>query len=181
MTVWIVKMKKMIDQKENRDFKATKNLRKGLVKKNIDVEELGPGLLRKVALIQSRARGPLFEMMTETIIGNVYGTKKFEKQTVFSTPYGKRRIDLFIPETGVSIEVKSGYGRLRAFTRTQIKKDKHILDHEPTVEQIYWFCFRGATRPLIAYLEKNGIGFCDIEYDRMETQSDTAERTVIRV
>lgn len=119
--------------------------------------------------------------MAEVIIGKVFGVKKFSKQNVYSTPYGKRRIDLFIPETGVAIEVKSGYGRSRKFIREQIKKDTYIVANEPEIKQIVWVCFRGATKPLIALLQKNGIDYCDIGYDKLDSQSGAIEKTFIRV
>lgn len=166
--------------KENRDFKATEILKNSLNKSDIDVRELNKNLLRDISLIQNRARGPLFELMAEVIIGNAFGVKEFEKQNVYATPYGSRRIDLFIAETGVAIEVKSGYGRSRKFTRNQIKKDSYILQNEPNVKQIVWVCFRGATKPLITLLQKNGIQYCDIEYDKIDTQSDVIEKNIIQ-
>lgn len=166
--------------KENRDFKATEILRSSLNDSGVNIKEINKNLLRDISLIQNRTRGPLFELMAEVIIGNVFGVKDFKKQNVYKTPYGKRRVDLFIAETGVAIEVKSGYGRSRKFIREQIKKDKYILTHEPDVKQIVWVCFRGATKPLIALLNKNGIQYCDIEYDRLDTQSEEIKKTIIR-
>lgn len=175
-------MKKYLKElRENRDFKATEIVKNSLNDSGVDVRDLNKNLLRDISLIQNRTRGPLFELMAEVIIGNVFGVNKFDKQIVYSTPYGKRRIDLFIPETGVAIEVKSGYGRSRKFIREQIKKDNYILANEPNVKQIVWVCFRGATKPLIALLQKNGIEYCDIEYDKLDTQSEVIEKTIIRV
>jgi len=167
--------------KENRDCKATEIVKNSLNNSGFEVKDLNKDLLRDISLIQNRTRGPLFELMAEVIIGNVFGVKEFKKQNVYTTPYGKRRIDLFIAETGVAIEVKSGYGRSRKFTRKQIEKDSYILQNEPNVNQIVWVCFRGATKPLITLLHKNGIQYCDIEYDKIDTQRDAIEKTIIRV
>nr|VFJ65142.1 MAG: hypothetical protein BECKFM1743C_GA0114222_103874 [Candidatus Kentron sp. FM]VFJ65994.1 MAG: hypothetical protein BECKFM1743A_GA0114220_103975 [Candidatus Kentron sp. FM] len=167
--------------KQNREFKATEIVKNSLNNAGIDVNDLNKNLLRDISLIQNRTRGPLFELMSEVIIGNVFDVKEFDKQTVFSTPFGKRRIDFLIPEQGVAIEVKSGYGRLRSFIRDQVKKDRYILDHEPNIKQIVWVCFRGATEPLIRLLQENEIEYCDIEYDKLGGQSEVIEKTIIRV
>jgi hypothetical protein len=171
----------LMELRENREFKATDIVKNSLNNAGIDVKDLNKNLLQDISLIQNRSRGPLFELMAEVIIGNVFNVNEFDKQTVFSTPYGKRRIDLFIPRQGVAIEVKSGYGRLRNFIKEQIKKDAFILTHEPSVKQVVWVCFRGATKPLTELLQKNGIEYCDIEYDKLDTQSADIEKTIIRV
>lgn len=167
--------------KENRNFRATEIVRNSLGNSGIDVKDLNRNLLRDIALIQNRTRGPLFELMAEVVIGNVFCVREFKKQNVYETPYGKRRIDLFISETGVAIEVKSGYGRLRKFIREQIRKDNYILQNESTVNEIVWVCFRGATNPLITFLHKHGIQYCDIEYDSLDEQCGAVEKTIIRV
>jgi len=167
--------------KKNRDFKATEIINNSFEKSDIDIKVLNRNLLRDISLIQNRARGPMFELMAEVIIRNAFGIKNFNKQNVYSTPYGKRRIDLFLPETGVAIEVKSGYARSKKFIREQIKKDNYILNNEPLVKQIVWMCFRGATKPLIVFLKKNNIEYCDIGYDKFDSKHETKESDVIRI
>ena len=103
----------------------------------------------------------------------------FDKQKVFSTPLGDRKIDLYIPSKKVSIEVKSGYARSTAFTRKQVKKDRYLIDNE--IERVVWFSFRGATKPLEKFLGSNGIEFCDLEYDTFNEQVSEAEKKIIRV
>ncbi len=113
--------------RKNRAFKATEILKNDFNNLGIEITKINKNLLKDISLIQNLARGPLFELMAEVIIGNVFGVKKFKRQNIYKTPYGQRKIDLFVAETGVAIEVKSGYGRLRRFIWEQIKKDKYIL------------------------------------------------------
>lgn len=164
-----------------RAYRATAVIRDGLADSGVAPDGLSKNLFQDIALIQNRARGQLFEKMAEIMIGNAFGVRDFKKQICFMTPHGKRKIDLFIGETGVAVEVKSGYGRLCKFTKEQIEKDRFILEHEPEVSQVVWMCFRGATRPLIASLKKNGIDYCDIEYDRLNGCSDEDEKNIIRI
>lgn len=167
--------------RENRALKATEVLRRSLDDAGVGIAGIGKSLLKDISLIQNRTRSPVFELMAEVIIGNVFGVDGFRKQNVYTTPYGKRRIDLFIAEAGVAIEVKSGYVRSRKFIREQVRKDRYILSNEPEVKQVVWVCFRGATQPLINLLNKGGIQYCDIEYDRLDAQSEEIKKVVARV
>lgn len=169
------------DLKKNRSFKATEIIQSSLEKAGIKKSELDKSLFQKISLIQNRNRGPLFELMTEAIIERVFGINEFDRQAVFKTPFGDRRIDLFIPDNKIAIEVKSGYARSTAFTRNQIMKDNYLIQHTAEVERVVWFCFRGATNPLMKFLSTNGVEFCDIGYDTFEEQMLEAEKIVIRV
>ena len=163
----------LYELRKNREFKANK-----ILKDCLDNNFWGTNkkLLRDISLIQNRTRGPLFELMAEIIIGKVFGVSEFDKQTVFSTPYGRRKIDLFIPDQSVAIEIKSGYARLKNFIKKQILKDNYILINDPGVKQIVWVCFRGATKPLVTYLKKNCIDYVDVEYDRLGDQGEAIKK-----
>jgi len=175
-------MKKYLDGlRRNRDFKATEIIQSSFAKTGIRRAELDKGLFQEIALIQNRTRGPLFELMAEVIIGKVFTLQGCDRQKVLSTPYGDRKIDIYIPSDKVAIEVKSGYARSTAFTRKQIQKDKYLLEYQCDVKRVVWFCFRGATDPIQKSLKDTGIEYCDIEYDSFEEQVSETEKIVIRV
>jgi hypothetical protein len=167
------------DLRRNRSFKATEIIQSSLEKTGIRRSELDKSLFQKISLIQNRTRGPLFELMAESIIGKVFEISEFDRQKVFKTPFGDRKIDLFVPDKKIAIEVKSGYARSTAFTRKQVKKDRHIIEHQDEVDRVIWFCFRGATSPLIRYMASNSIEYCDIEYDSFGEQISEAEKKVV--
>lgn len=176
------------DLRKNRYFKATEIIQSSFEKTGIRKSELDKSLFQKISLIQNRTRGPLFELMAETIIGKVFKINDFDRKKIFKTPLGDRRIDLFVPDEKIAIEVKSGYARSTVFTRKQVNKDRYIIhytlfiiQHEAEVERVVWFCFRGATNPLKKILNHNGIEYCDIEYDIFGEQVSEAEKVVIRV
>jgi hypothetical protein len=164
------------DLKQLREQKADQILKDDL----IDKYGLRKGLLKEITLIQNSSRGRIFEIMGEVTIAKVFDVEDFDKQKVFNTPYGKRRIDLYSKEKGVIIEVKSGYARSKAFIRKQIQKDLYILENESHIKKAVWICFRGATKPLMKLLENSNIDYVDMEYDKMEIDSKS-EKTVIRV
>ena len=154
----------------NREFKANEILKDKLQETGALPEDSRERIIKSISLIQNRTRGPLFELMAEVILAKIYKFENYDRQAVFETPYGKRRIDLYIPDQKLAIEVKSGYARSRKFVRTQIKKDHYVLRNNPEVEKIVWICFRGATKPLISYLKKHDIEYYDLEYDLRNTE-----------
>ena len=151
--------------RKNRDFKATEIIKKNLYKNRAEADSLKKGLLREIALIQNRTRGPLFELMAETLIIKVFGEHEFISQKRIVTPFGVRFVDKYIPEKKIMIEVKSGYVRLNKFIREQVKKDNYLLINHPEIDEVVWLCFRGATTPLINFIKSNGIEYIDIQYD----------------
>lgn len=159
--------------RHNRDFRATELFKTGLVDAGVNVQVLRKGFLQEIALLQNRTRGPLFELMAEVMIGKTFNISNFDKQAVFIVPgLGVRRFDLFEPGRGIAFEVKSGYVRLRGFTRKQIEKDKYLLAHDDRIKKVIWVCFRGATVPLVRALERGEptvvIDYYDIGFDHME-------------
>ena len=162
--------------RKNRDLKANEILKMDL----IDKFNLRDGLLRELSLIQNKARGNIFEIMGEVIVGNTFNIDKFSTQTVFDTPYGKRRVDLYDEKNGIIIEIKSGYARSKSFIRKQIKKDSYILNNHKNINRAIWICFRGATSPLQLFLNKYNIEYFDIEYDKIDN-STLIPKTVIKV
>lgn len=170
--------------RQNRDFKATELLKNSLCKTGVEIKDLQKRFLSDIALLQNRTRGPLFELMAEVMIGNVFNVSEFDRQAVFTTPDGVRRFDLFVPSQGIAFEVKSGYVRLRRFTREQINKDRHLLANDERVKRVIWVCFRGATAPLINALDGKGlkpeIEYFDIGYDQMEVDEEKPKQ-IIRI
>jgi len=117
--------------------------------------------------------------MGEVTISNVFGIKSFNKQKVFDTPFGKRRVDLYSEKEKLIIEVKSGYARSRAFIRKQIKKDAYIVKNNPKITKAVWILFRGGTKPLIDYLKKYHIEYIDMEYDLIKSEENIKNPIII--
>jgi hypothetical protein len=164
------------DLKELREFKANQILKDDL----IDKFGLRKSLLQGITLVQNRTRGKIFEIMGEVCATKAFEIQNFSRQTVFNTPYGKRKADIYDEKQGILIEVKSGYARSKHFTREQVQKDFYILKNYENIKRIIWVCFRGATKPLISYLHKHSIEYFDVEYDKIEIDS-TKEKEIIRV
>jgi len=89
----------LIDLRNNRDKKANEILKDDL----IDKFGLRKSLLKEITLIQNRGRGNIFELLAETAISKTFNIppQDLDKQKIFDTPYGKRRIDLYHEETGI--------------------------------------------------------------------------------
>lgn len=75
---------------------------------------------------------------------------------------GVRHIDDFVD--GVATEVKTGDGRLTAFIRRQIAKDRELIDDGDVVKKVVWEFFpsstgarTGPSPSLIAELKAAGI------------------------
>lgn len=170
--------------RQNRDFKATEFFKNSLFKTGVEIKDLQKRFLSDIALLQNRTRGPLFKLMAEVMIGNVFNVSEFDRQAVFTTPDGVRRFDLFVPSQGIAFEVKSGYVRLRSFTSEQINKDRYLLENDERVKRVIWVCFRGATAPLERTLKgkehEPEIEYFDIGYDQMEVDEEKPKQ-VIRV
>lgn len=170
--------------RHNREFRATELLKSSLDNQGVKVKTLGGNFLKEIALLQNRTRGPLFELMAEVMIVKAFNLSEFNRQAVFITPFGVRRFDLYVKSGGIAFEVKSGYARLRSFTRKQIQKDRYLLENDETVKRVIWVCFRGATAPLLNALMGSGpepnIECFDIAIDQMEADYDK-DRQVIRI
>ena len=121
-----------------------------------DVEKL---YLQKMTAIQNETRGKLGELFGEvslTANGMADESDIFRDTVVFSTPYGKRRIDVWHDERKHALEVKSGYACLSKIVRNQIRKDKFLMENG-TVACVSWRLMKGGSTPLINILEANKI------------------------
>ncbi|UAA37286.1 hypothetical protein KIH87_11115 [Paraneptunicella aestuarii] len=177
-------MKKYIKGlKEHRERKAKAMLVNVFESSNLDINAHGKpfldDIIKNIIPLQNRTRGSIFEVMAEVIIGNTFGITDFDKQVSFVTPYGVRRIDLFSKNQAVAIEIKSGFARLNSATRAQVRKDISILNNEDSVDRVVWFCFRGATKPLIKHLTESQIEYVDLEYDKLDCDVEGEPKTII--
>lgn len=121
-----------------------------------DVEKL---YLQKMTAIQNETRGKLGELFGEVSLtaNGMADERDISRDTVvFSTPYGKRRIDVWHNERRHALEVKSGYACLSKFVRNQIRKDKFLMENG-TVASVSWRLMKGGSTPLVKILEANKI------------------------
>jgi hypothetical protein len=66
-------------------------------------------------------------------------------QITFETPYGGRRIDCFVKEKRLALEVKSAYVDARRRNREQIQKDAYLLA-KGGVRTVTWILLGGGSR-----------------------------------
>lgn len=162
------------DLKKTRELKADK-----ILKDFIDKHGLRKSLLTELTLLQNRTRGSIFELMGEVSVTTVFNIDHPETQKVFNTPFGKRKVDLYFEADGVIVEIKSGYARSRSFIRKQIQKDAFIVNDDHHIKRAVWILFRGATKPLITYLEKNKIEYIDMKYDMIDSGNNNDDKKII--
>lgn len=128
-------------------------------------------LMNEVGLMQNRHRGKLFEMMGKILVRSYFerqgrkGVEIVSDRVTFlsadaSGRKARRRFDLYLPETKVGIEIKSGRVRFNRFTRDQIYKDSHLI-RQGIVTEIWWFLFYGASKRVLEELDRHGISHAD--------------------
>jgi len=66
-------------------------------------------------------------------------------QFTFETPYGGRRIDCFVKEKKLAVEVKSAYVDARRRNREQIQKDAYLLA-KGEVRTVTWILLGGGSQ-----------------------------------
>jgi len=144
-----------LDLRANRD-KILEDLREkyGLIPP--DVERL---YLRRMIAIQNNTRGKLGELLGEVSLTSSGKAKEediIRDVVTFSTPFGKRRIDVWHTITKHALEIKSGYACLNKFTRNQIRKDKFLLS-EGIISHVSWRLMYGGSHPLIKSLQQSNF------------------------
>jgi hypothetical protein len=75
----------------------------------------------------------------------------------------KRRADIYVPELGATVEIKSGRVSFDKHTRAEIEKDGVLLSNG-TIQSCTWFLYYGATRRVLRELERQGIDYFDFEF-----------------
>jgi hypothetical protein len=91
-------------------------------------------------------------------------------QTVFRTPMGRRRMDLYFCESQFAIEIKSGFVRSTRDVREQVEKDSWLIQQQPDqVAEVLWIFLRGATGSAREFLDSRRIAWMNLDLNAMGT------------
>ncbi len=77
-------------------------------------------------------------------------------RTTFSTPFGRRRIDCYVAENKLAVEVKSAYVDGRGRNAVQIRKDSHLLA-TGDIRKAVWILLGDGAERLKSLLMRGGI------------------------
>lgn len=158
----------------NRRSHRRTSLKRQLADAGLPDGVLGAECLSRVALIQNRGRGALYEQIAAALlVSRVRQETGREDAKILICPGaidcrgselsrgGYRLPDILIPDLSLMVEFKSGYTYYNKFVREQIRKDKWIIANS-IVKEIWWFLFYGGSSRLLTELEIAGIKHVDI-------------------
>ena len=114
-------------------------------------------------MIQNQTRGKLGELWGEVLLTSQLRAdeKDIERDSsVFWTPFGRRRVDVFWANHLLALETKSGRVILSKNTRKQINKDKYLLEHG-VFSRVIWVLLQGVSRRAREALQAAGIDVID--------------------
>jgi hypothetical protein len=120
-------------------------------------------------MIQNHTRGKLGELWGEVLLTSQLRAdeKDIERDSsIFWTPFGRRRVDVFWANHLLALEAKSGKVLLSRAIRKQIEKDKYLLEHG-VLSRVIWVLLQGASRRAREALQKAGINVIDGYEGRM--------------
>ena len=111
-------------------------------------------------MIKVRTRGRIGEVMAGLVFPIEARDRVEIDRRTFQTPFGLRRIDNYMAETGEAIEAKMTHVVASRRIRTQITKDAWLLEHG-LVRRVCWILYKGGSARLKALLAKGGIQMID--------------------
>ncbi len=114
-------------------------------------------------MIQNHTRGKLGELWGEVLLTSQLRADEKDiarDSSVFWTPFGRRRVDVFWANYLLALEVKSGKVLLSKSIRWQIDKDKYLLEHG-VLSRVIWVLLQGASRRAREALQKAGVKVID--------------------
>lgn len=152
--------------------------------RSLTKEPLAPGLelletdIRKeLTLVLNRSRGKGYEVglgnwVVQDALRKNYPDQTFDceiDRRVFQIEDTQgqviaRRADIFVPDLMVIVEIKSGRMCLNKHIRSQIAKDKYLLQRN-IVKEVYWILFGGASASVLDHLDAANINFLDFSYE----------------
>lgn len=137
---------------------------------------------RKAASIRARTRGRLGEVMATTLFPREIRNDVQIDRAVFSTPFGQRRIDNYLPQNRQAVESK--YLRITANSRVrlQIAKDKFLLD-SGALSEVVWVLYYGGSPRTLKLLAQSGIQVV-ANWDELTAETKRPsddERRIIRI
>jgi hypothetical protein len=153
-------------KRELRSRRPKADLVAQLERQGVDPTILAQSFFADFITLQNRTRGAVFE-----VIGEVLGrtllkdTDAAKQQHSVETLYGVRRVDLWYADPRVALEIKSGFIVCSRSIREQIQKDEWLLA-TGAASRIVWLLFRGATLRTREALDRAGIEWYDIEWDK---------------
>ena len=143
-------------------FNSFKNIDYGYDKLNF----LSPKLRKQIILFSNKKRGQIYEIcfgymflayfLKSKNYTYIVDNKVFE--VMIDGKKLKRRIDIYIPENKIAIEIKSGRIIKKKDIVLQILKDKELLRNKK-INKCYWFLFRGASKSVLDILDKSQIEY----------------------
>ena len=137
-----------------------------LQRQGVDPATFHHSFFADLITLQNRTRGAVFEIVGEVLGRTLLGdAEAAETQHCVDTPYGGRRIDLWYATSRVALEIKSGFIVGSRSIRVQIQKDEWLLQ-TGAATRIVWLLFRGATQRVRDALDRAGIEWYDIEWDK---------------
>lgn len=136
-------------------------LRDEFERKGVDHSDLPRNMLQRLALRQNAARGDTYEKIVVMALMQAFGLSDLTRHVCFTTPLGRRFVDLYHAEGRVCFEIKSGRVTLTRLIRQQIRKDRHMVEKDQSVDGVIWCLFEGASDPALAALRQAGLQFLD--------------------
>ncbi|MGE5506601.1 MAG: hypothetical protein ACM31L_19415 [Actinomycetota bacterium] len=124
------------------------------------MERLRKDFELRARLIKVRTRGRIGEVIAGLAFPlDIRDRVEIDRRT-FQTPFGLRRVDNFMAETGEAVESKMTRVTAGRRIRAQIAKDAWLL-REGLVRRVLWILYKGGSVRLKALLAENGIEIID--------------------
>lgn len=125
-----------------------------------EMERLRKDFELRARLIKVRTRGRIGEVIAGLAFPlDIRDRVEIDRRT-FQTPFGLRRVDNFMAETGEAVESKMTRVTAGRRIRAQIAKDAWLL-REGLVRRVLWILYKGGSVRLKALLAENGIEIID--------------------
>lgn len=114
----------------------------------------------RARMIKVRTRGRVGEVMAGLLFPRETRDQVEIDKRGFETPFGLRRIDNFMAETGEAVESKMTRVTAGRRIRLQIVKDGWLL-RQGMVKRVVWILYKGASSRAKALLAEQGIEMVD--------------------
>lgn len=114
----------------------------------------------RARMIMVRTRGRIGEVMAGLVFPLDIRDRVVIDRRSFQTPFGLRRIDNYMEETGEAIESKMTHVVASRRIRVQITKDAWLLRHG-MVHRVCWILYKGGSPRLKALLAEADIAIID--------------------
>jgi hypothetical protein len=123
------------------------------------LEQFKRGYTHEFMMIQNHTRGKIGELWGEVLLTSQLRADEKDIEcdsSVFWTPFGRRRVDVFWPNYSLALEAKSGMIFFSRSIRKQIDKDKYLLE-QGVFSRVIWVLLQGASQRVREALQNAGI------------------------